>query len=246
MRIGISGACGKMGRRIAALAVKDPGIKISAALEKEASPEIGKDLGLVIGSGELGVKITSDPEKACQDIDCLVEFTLPAVTLEHLEICRRNGTPLVIGTTGLEAEGEKRIKRAAGEIPIVFSPNMAIGVNLLFNIAREIARVLGRGFSVKIDETHHIHKKDSPSGTAKMIARVIKETTGTDVPIEAFREGEVIGNHGVVFDGEYEKLEIRHDAKSRDVFAAGAIKAARFVSGKKAGLYSMADVLGLK
>jgi 4-hydroxy-tetrahydrodipicolinate reductase len=110
---------------------------------------------------------------------------------------------------------------------------------------RETARVLGRDFDIKVDETHHVHKKDSPSGTAKMIARVIKEASGKEVPIEAFREGEVIGNHGIVFDGEFENLEIRHDAKSRDVFAAGALEAAKFVAGKTPGLYSMTDVLGL-
>jgi 4-hydroxy-tetrahydrodipicolinate reductase len=153
---------------------------------------------------------------------------------------------LVIGTTGLDAEAEKAIREAAKTIPIVFSPNMAIGVNLLFNLVREGARVLGKDFRIKIDETHHVHKKDSPSGTAKMIAGIIKEASGVDAPVEAFREGEVIGNHGIVFDGEYEKLEIRHGAKSRDVFAAGAIKAAKFAAKKEAGLYSMADVLGLQ
>jgi len=246
LKIGISGACGKMGRRIADLAMKDPDIKVSAALEKEGSPEIGNDLGLVMEAGELGIKITSDAEKACRGVDCLVEFSSPAATLEHVEACSSSGVAMVIGTTGLDAEGEKKIRQAAEKIPVVFSPNMAVGVNLLFNIVREAARVLGHDFNVRIDETHHVHKKDSPSGTAKMIARAISEITGGDVPIEAFREGEVIGNHGVVFDGKYEKLEIRHDAKSRDVFAAGAIKAARFVSGRKTGLYSMADVLGLK
>ncbi|MFH1552317.1 MAG: 4-hydroxy-tetrahydrodipicolinate reductase [Candidatus Omnitrophota bacterium] len=246
VRIGISGACGKMGRRIAEVASKDLGVKISAAMEKSDIPEKGKDLGLVIGSAALGVEIVSDLEKVCDGIDCLIEFSLPEGTLEHLEICRKKGLAMVIGTTGLDAKDEDKIRQASSDIPIVFSPNMAVGVNLLFNIVREAARVLGRDFNVKIDETHHVHKKDSPSGTAKMIAKVITEASGADAPIEAFREGEVIGNHGIVFDGEYEKLEIRHDAKSRDVFAAGAVKAAKFAAGKSPGLYSMADVLGLK
>jgi len=152
----------------------------------------------------------------------------------------------VIGTTGIGAGGEKKIAEAAKEIPIVFSPNMAIGVNVLFNIVAEAARALGNaGFSIKVDETHHVHKKDSPSGTAKMIGRVIKEASGKDAPIKAFREGEVIGNHGIVFESEFETLEVRHDARTRDVFAAGALKAAAFVAGKEIGLYSMADVLGL-
>ena len=247
LRIGISGACGKMGRRIAEIAGKDPDVNISAALERNEASERGQDLGLVTGAGELGVTVVSDLEGVRKDIDCLIEFTLPAPTLEHLEICRREGIPMVIGTTGLDPEGEERIRKAADTIPVVFSPNMAVGVNLLFNIVREAARILGRSFSIRIDETHHVHKKDSPSGTAKMIARVVAEAAGVDPPpIEAFREGEVIGDHGIVFDGEYEKLEIRHSAKSRDVFAAGAVEAAKFVVGKPAGLYGMADVLGLE
>ncbi|MGB2600112.1 MAG: 4-hydroxy-tetrahydrodipicolinate reductase [Candidatus Omnitrophota bacterium] len=238
LRIGISGIAGKMGKRIADLASGDESIKIVSATEKDGNPVVGKE--------EYGVKVTSDTEGACRGIDCLIEFTLPEATLEHLEVCRKNGVPMVIGTTGIDEAGEEKIKEASKTIPIVFSPNMAAGVNLLFNIVKETARVLGKDFDIKIDETHHVHKKDSPSGTAKMIARKIKEASGVDTPIEAFREGEVIGNHGIIFDGKYEQLEIRHDAKSRDVFAAGALKAAEFVAGKDPGLYSMADVLGLK
>ncbi len=245
LKIGIGGACGKMGMRIAALAMKDPELMVAAALERDDCPETGKDLGLVIGAGDAGVTVVSDADEACGNIDCLIEFTLPGPTLEHVDVCKRKGVSMVIGTTGFDPEGEKKIKEAADSIPIVFSPNMAIGVNLLFNLVKEAARVLGRDFSIKVDETHHIHKKDSPSGTAKMIARVIKEASGIDVPVEAFREGEVIGNHGIVYEGEYETLEIRHDAKSRDVFASGALRAAMFLAGKEPGLYSMGDVLGL-
>jgi 4-hydroxy-tetrahydrodipicolinate reductase len=245
LRIGISGACGKMGKRIASLAGKDPEVEIAAALEVKNTPDKGKDLGEVLGSGAIGVKVSDDAGAVYKDLDCVIEFTLPGPTLENLEVCKKNGIPMVIGTTGIGAEGEAKIKEAASRIPVVFSPNMAIGVNLVFKIVKEAARVLGGSFDIKVDETHHVHKKDSPSGTAKMIAKVIKDASGKDAPVEAFREGEVIGNHGIIFDGEYENIEIRHDAKTRDVFAAGAIKAAKFVKGKKPGLYSMADVLGL-
>ncbi len=246
LRIGISGACGKMGRRIAEVSLKDPEAGISAALEEVGSPETGKDYGSVIGAEDLGITVTPDAEKAIDGIDCLIEFTFPGPTLEHLDICREKGVSMVIGTTGLDPDGEEKIREASRAIPVVFSPNMAVGVNLLFSIVREAARVLGHDFGMKIDETHHVHKKDSPSGTARMIARVVAEASGVDVPIEAFRKGEVIGNHRIVFENEYERLEIRHDAKSRDVFAAGAVKAAKFLVGKEPGLYSMADVLGLK
>ncbi|MGB2601222.1 MAG: 4-hydroxy-tetrahydrodipicolinate reductase [Candidatus Omnitrophota bacterium] len=237
VKIGVAGVCGKMGKRIADLAKKDPDIELASGLERDGDPSVGKE--------ENGVLVTADPGEACEGIDCLIDFTLPEPTLAHVEVCREKGVPMVIGTTGLDPKGEEKIRQAAESIPIVFSPNMAVGVNLLFNIVREAARVLGRDFDIKVDETHHVHKKDSPSGTAKMIAKVIKEASGKDAPVEAFREGEVIGNHGIVFDGEFENLEIRHDAKSRDVFAAGALEAAKFVAGKAPGLYSMADVLGL-
>lgn len=247
LKIGISGACGKMGKRIAALALKEKDLKVAACLEDAKAPDAGKDYGLVIGEKELGVIVTSDLEKIAKEIDCLIDFTLPLPTLEHVEVCRKNSLAMVIGTTGIDLRGEEKIKEASKEIPIVFSPNMAIGVNVLFKIVSEAARALGSDFTVKVDETHHVHKKDSPSGTAKMIAKVISEASGRETPpIEAFREGEVIGNHGIVFESSYENLEIRHDAKSRDVFAAGALKAAEFIIGKSPGLYSMADVLGLK
>ncbi|MBD3426315.1 MAG: 4-hydroxy-tetrahydrodipicolinate reductase [Candidatus Omnitrophica bacterium] len=237
LKIGIAGICGKMGMRIADLAISDGGIKIASGLEHAECQSVGKQVK--------GVVVTASAEEACQGVECLIDFTLPGPTLEHLEVCRKTGVSMVIGTTGIDTEGEKKISEAAGEIPIVFSPNMAVGVNLFFKIVREAARVLGGDFDIKIDETHHIHKKDSPSGTAKMIAKIVKEASGKEPPVEAFREGEVIGNHGIEFDGEYENLQIRHDAKSRDVFASGALRAAKFLRGKEPGLYTMADVLGL-
>ncbi len=245
IRIGICGVCGKMGTRIAGLAVREQDFEIVSALENEGHPAIGKDVGDVLGLGKLGIKVLSVMEEVPADIDCVINFTLAGAALEHVRQCVDNGIPMVIGTTGFDPDGENTIMEASEKIPIVFSPNMAMGVNLLFDLVRRAASVLGPGFSIKVDETHHVHKKDSPSGTARMIARIIKDACGKDVGVKAIRKGEVIGEHGVVFDGEYEVLEIRHKARSRDVFAAGALKAARFASGRKPGLYSMADVLGL-
>lgn len=153
---------------------------------------------------------------------------------------------MVIGTTGFDTAGEAGIREASSRIPIVFSPNMAVGVNMVFKMVAEAARVLGKNFSISIDETHHVHKKDSPSGTARMIAGVVDSSCGIKPEIKAFREGEVVGNHGIVFDGEFERIEIRHEAKTRDVFASGALEAAMFIKNKPAGLYDMADVLALK
>jgi len=243
--IGIAGACGKMGKMIAGIALKDSEVKIGLALERADCPQAGKDLGEVLGSGVLDVAVSSDV-KNVKDAGCIIDFTLPEPTLGHVKACVEAGVPMVIGTTGFTPEGEAAIKKASERIPIVFSPNMAAGVNILFKIVAEAAKALGPDFDIKVDETHHVHKKDSPSGTAKMIARVIRESSGKDVPIEAFREGEVIGNHGIVFEGKFETLEIRHDAKSREAFAAGAVKAAKFLAGKRPGLYSMFDVLGIE
>ncbi|MDP8259315.1 MAG: 4-hydroxy-tetrahydrodipicolinate reductase [Candidatus Aadella gelida] len=246
MIIGIAGACGKMGKMTARQVCLDPEVEGFSALERKDSPDIGKNMKDVLGEEKCPeVKVSSDIADIFGKADCLIDFTLPEPTMEHLKVCKGEGLPMVICATGLGKDEEEEIKEASKVIPIVFSPNMSIGVNLVFKIVKEMAAVLGRDFDIKVDETHHVHKKDSPSGTAKMIAQKIKESTGRDVPVEAFREGEVIGNHGIVFDGEYENIEIRHDAKSRDVFAKGAIKAAKFVAGKAPGLYTMADVLGL-
>ena len=242
IRIGISGIAGRMGQRIAYLTLKDKDLEVKAALERENHDMINSEI--CIGE-DYHLLVSSDLEAVSGYLDCFIEFTFPEPTLKHLEICKEKGVPMVIGTTAINEEGEKKIKEASKKIPIVYSPNMSIGVNMLFKLVSEAARVLAEDFSIKVDETHHIHKKDSPSGTAKMIAKVIKEASGKDVPIEAFREGEVAGNHGVLFESEFETLEVRHDAKNRDVFASGALRAAKFVAGKKPGLYSMFDVLGL-
>lgn len=244
VRIGIAGACGRMGGRIAALAIKDKDLEISGAFDIKDNPRTGKDLGEVIGLEPMGLAVASDLEDTGK-LDCLIDFTLPGPTMEHVRSCAEKGLPMVIGTTGIDAAGEEKIRQAAEKIPIVFSPNMSVGVNLLFKIVGEAARVLGKTFDIKVDETHHVHKKDSPSGTAKMIGRVIKDSSGVDAPIEAFREGEVVGNHGIIFDSVFETLEIRHNAKSRDVFAAGALEAAKYIFNKEPGLYNMADVLDI-
>jgi len=245
-RIAICGAAGKMGLRIAALALKDKKIKIAAALERPGHPMIGRSLREIVDLPGADVVITSDPDNAAKLADCMIDFTFPEPTMEHLASCLKCKTAMVIGSTGLSLADEKKIKKASAKIPIVFSPNMAIGVNLVFELVAKAAGTLSPDFSIRIDETHHVHKKDSPSGTAKMIARVMKEASGVDAPIKAFREGEVVGNHGIIFESDFETIEIRHDAKSRDVFVAGALKAAKFLYGKKKGFFSMAQVLGLK
>ncbi|MDD5488102.1 MAG: 4-hydroxy-tetrahydrodipicolinate reductase [Candidatus Omnitrophica bacterium] len=246
IKVGISGICGRMGRRIAAMCMEDPEVEISAGIESADSDSIGADIGEVLGTDRTGVMVTSDIDEACGKVDCIIEFTFPGPTLDHLEAARRAGVAIVIGTTAMDAGSEEKIRSAASDIPVVYSPNMSVGVNLLFKMIAEAAKALGAISDISIDETHHVHKKDSPSGTAKMMAKIVSDVVGKKVQVEAFREGEVVGNHGIIFDTPYETLEIRHDAKTRDVFVAGAIEAVKFVKGKAPGLYNMADVLGLK
>ena len=245
LKIGIFGVCGKMGKMIAELAEKDEQIALVSAMERKGHSLIDRDLGELLGGGHVGTKISDNIDEVLESVECMIDFTLPDPTIEHLEACVEKNVPIVIGTTGFTSEQEKLILEASRSISMVFSPNMAVGVNLLFNIVSEAARVLGHTFDIKVDETHHIHKKDSPSGTAKMIAKIIAETCGKDPEVEAFREGEVIGNHGICYDGEFETLEIRHNAKTRNVFASGAITAAKYAATKIPGLYTMSDVLGL-
>jgi len=176
----------------------------------------------------------------------LIEFTTPEATLEHLAIALKHKKAMVIGTTAIDSAGVKEITEASKKIPIVYSPNMSVGVNLLFRLTRESAGVL-KDCSVSMTEAHHKHKKDAPSGTSKRLAQIIREAAKKeDIPIESIREGEIIGDHTVFFDGEFERLELTHRAKSRDVFASGALLAAKFASRKKKGLFNMQDVLGTR
>jgi 4-hydroxy-tetrahydrodipicolinate reductase len=223
MKICVSGSKGKMGMRIIELAKDD------AALELVGSFDVGEDSEI--------------PMAMC---DCLIEFTSPEATMEHLAACERLGKAMVIGTTGLSDADRLTIEAASKKIPIVFSPNMSVGVNLLFKMVADAAKALGREYHVEIVEAHHTEKKDSPSGTAKEIARIVKECNGDGhVPIESIREDEIVGEHTITFDSSVDTIEITHSAKTRDIFAKGALKAAKFTAGKSSGFFSMKDVLAL-
>lgn len=225
IKLAIAGSNGRVGKSIIALAAKEKDIKITAKFDigNDAEPEI----------------------KKC---DVLVEFTTPQATMEHLAIAEKLKKGMVIGTTGLAQNENDAIKKASKNIPIVMSPNMSVGVNLLFKLCQDAARTLPKKYKISIKEVHHVHKKDSPSGTAKRLADVVaaeRKISAGEIPIEAVREGEVVGEHKIVFDSEVETLELFHSAKTRDMFAEGAIKAAKFLADKKSGLYSMRDVLGI-
>jgi 4-hydroxy-tetrahydrodipicolinate reductase len=213
-----------MGSRIIALAKED------------------KDVHL---SGEFDI-IEENPEAFIEGCDSLIEFTSPEATLEHLDICVKHKKAIVVGTTGLSGADIEKIKDASAGIPVILSPNMSVGVNLLFRMINEAAKSLGAGYEIQIVEAHHTEKKDAPSGTAKEMARIVKEhKKDIDVPIESIREGDIVGEHTITFESDVDVIEITHSAKTRDIFAKGALHAAKWLAGKKPGLYTMKDVLGL-
>lgn len=235
IKLAVSGCQGRMGLRIVHLAQEDPEFKIVALLEKENHPAT---------SGQIGkVGISSDP-KTLKGADVLIEFTSPEATINHLEFCKKFGVKMVIGTTGLGPEEKKQIAEASKKIAIVASSNMSVGVNILFGLARTLAQRTKNDYKVKIIEAHHIHKKDAPSGTAKTLAQFIEQSSGEKISnIESVREGEIIGDHKVIFESDVDTITISHSAKTRDIFAKGSLVAAKFLQTKKNGLFSMEDVL---
>lgn len=225
IKIAVSGSKGRMGARIIKLIQEDPSAELAG-----------------------GFDIKDDPMPVIKASDVLIEFTSPEATLKNLGIAKKLGKAMVIGTTGINEKTLELIKDASSKIPVVFSPNMSVGVNLLFNLTGKAASILNDTYTPSISETHHVHKKDAPSGTAKKLQAIIadaRKTAAGDIKTESLREGEVVGDHTIVFDGAEETLEIKHHAKSRDVFARGAVVAAKFAAGKTKGLFSMNEVLGI-
>jgi 4-hydroxy-tetrahydrodipicolinate reductase len=234
IKLGIAGVCGRMGRRIFELAQLNKDFEINLALEKKGTPVIGKDLGKL--------KISSSPDGLFL-IDVFVDFTTPEATETNLDYVAKYKKAAVIGTTGLNDSQLKKIEEVSKVVPIVFSPNMSVGVNVLFSILPEIAKRLGSDYSIEIVEAHHKAKKDAPSGTAKKFGQILADTIKREIPIHAIRLGDIVGDHTIIFCGNSERIEIKHQAHSRDLFALGALKAAKWVFGKPVGLYSMQDVL---
>jgi 4-hydroxy-tetrahydrodipicolinate reductase len=234
IKLGIAGVCGKMGRRIFELASADKGFEITFALEKKGTPMIGKELGkLKISSTQDGLFL----------VDVFIDFTTPEATEANLDYVARHKKALVLGTTGLSEAQINKVEEVAKIVPVVFSPNMSVGVNVLFSLLPEIAKKLGPDYNIEIIEAHHKAKKDAPSGTAKKFAQILADAARKEIPTHAIRLGDIVGDHTIIFCGNSERIEIKHQAHSRDLFALGALKAAKWVMGKPAGLYSMQDVL---
>jgi 4-hydroxy-tetrahydrodipicolinate reductase len=234
IKLGIAGVCGRMGRRIFELASQDKDFELNLALEKKGTPAIGRDIGkLKISSSSDGLFL----------VDVFIDFTTPEATEINLDYAAKYKKALVLGTTGLSQAQLKKVEEVSGVIPVVFSVNMSVGVNTLFSVLPEIAKKLGPDYSIEIVEAHHKAKKDAPSGTAKEFSRILTEATRREIPVHSVRLGDIVGDHTVIFCGNSERVEIKHQAHSRDLFAQGALKAAKWVFGKPAGLYSMQDVL---
>ncbi|MFC1807407.1 4-hydroxy-tetrahydrodipicolinate reductase [Candidatus Omnitrophota bacterium] len=263
IKITIVGCCGRMGMRIASLASEDNEIKIAGAVEIKGSPNIGKNLGDIIGLPKIDVKINDDLKRAVGDSDVIIDFTKPTVTLTSLSVARELKIPIVIGTTGITDEELRVIKSASSSIPVLYSSNMSVGVNLLFKIVPEMAKALGQDYDIEIVEAHHNKKKDAPSGTAMTLAEQIAQARDLrlkdsvlygregnvgqrpkdQIGVHAVRGGGIVGDHTVYFVGANERIEITHRAHSRDIFAQGALVAAKYIADKSPGLYNMQNAI---
>jgi len=255
VKLGVTGAGGRMGRTLVEAIQADRDLRLTAALEAAGSPALGSEVA--------GVRIAADVAAAVAACDVLIDFTRPDGTLKHLEACLARSRAIVIGTTGFSETQLKSIREAAKKIPVCLSPNFAVGVNVLFKTVEEAARALGADYDVEIIEAHHRHKVDAPSGTALKLGEVISSVlkkkdfvsgregeTGErprgQIGFHAIRGGDIVGEHTVVFAGTGERLELTVRSQSRMTYAAGAVRAAKWLAKKPAGLYDMFDVLGLK
>ncbi len=236
IKLAVAGCQGRMGKRITELALQNKEIKIVALIERPDCPDLPESVG--------GVKISTDIN-AIKGADVLIDFTVPQATMVNIQTCLKYRVRMVIGTTGLTAEQDAEIIEVSRKLGIVRSSNMSVGVNVLFGLLRKMAEAL-KGYDISITETHHIHKKDAPSGTAKTMGEIIQNAGQMQpIPIESIREGEVIGYHKVIFKGVVDTIEISHNANTRDMFAEGALVAAKFVAYKDNGLYNMQEVMGV-
>ncbi|MBL8643168.1 MAG: 4-hydroxy-tetrahydrodipicolinate reductase [Rhodospirillaceae bacterium] len=263
-KIGIVGCAGRMGRMLVQEVLATPGAVLSGGTEP-AGPLVGTDIGLLVGAKTIGVPVGSDAAQLFAACDAVIDFTVPAATLYHASLAAKTGKVLVIGTTGLGADVLAAIETAAKSAPLVYAPNFSIGVNVLFALTEKLSSTLGPDYDIDILEMHHRHKVDAPSGTALglgeaaargrkvKLADVARRTRDGQVGARAqgeigfatLRGGDVVGDHTVIFAADGERVELTHKASSRGVFAKGAVRAALWARGRKAGLYSMRDVLGL-
>ncbi|MBI5446015.1 MAG: 4-hydroxy-tetrahydrodipicolinate reductase [Deltaproteobacteria bacterium] len=266
IRVAVTGAAGRMGREIIRVVSETEGVTLAGAVERPGHPAVGEDAGNVGGLGSLGVRIAQGLEAVLPTSEVVIDFTTPAASLEHAEAVRQAGRAIVIGSTGFTAEQKEAVRRTSVGARVFLAPNMSVGVNVLFKVVGDVARLLGDGYDVEILETHHRFKKDAPSGTALGLAEAVARALGRDldadavygrrgmpgerrsneIGIHAIRSGDVVGDHTVLFGGLGERIEITHKASSRETFARGAVRAAAWLPSQPPGLYDMMDLLGLR
>ncbi len=264
LNLAIAGAGGRMGRMLLDAAAQS-GVAVSGALEHSASPLLGRDAGELSDHAK-GISITSDLVAGLTNAHVLIDFTRPEGTLQHLAACRKHGVNMVIGTTGFTAEQKHQIEAGAKDIAIVFAANMSLGMNVLVKLVEMATRALHEQYDIEIIEAHHKLKVDAPSGTALMLGEAAAKATGKSlddigvfgrhgvigerkpgsIGFSTIRGGDIIGDHTVMYAGTGERIEIAHKSSSRATYAQGAMRAARFLQGRKSGLFDMQDVLGLK
>ena len=262
----VAGAGGRTAGRIIHMIRQSEDVTLAGAFERPDHPGVNQDVGYVAGLGETGIQVTGSLEEIIDQGDVLIDFTTPEATLENIRMASPRGLSMVVGTTGITGDGLKEFIELTKGIRCVMAPNMIVGVNVMFRIAGEMAKILGKDYDIEIMETHHRLKKDAPSGTAIRLAQVLADSVNRDlekvavyerrgmigqrtdeeIGIQTWRAGDITGEHTVMFGGIGERLELTHRAHNRDNFARGALRAALWVVNQPAGLYDMQDVLGLK
>lgn len=265
MKIAIAGATGRMGKMLIEAVLNTPDAQLVGALEHTGSTQVGEDAGAFLGK-KTGVTITADIAAALSGAEYLIDFTRPEGTMAHLAVAQKTGSKMIIGTTGLNAEQLDSLKIASKNLAIVFAPNMSVGVNVTFKLLEVAAKMLSEGYDIEVIEAHHRHKVDAPSGTALRMGEVIAEALGEkldevavfareghtgerkqgSIGFATIRGGDIVGDHTVLFAGEGERIEISHKSSSRQSYAQGSLRAARFLQKQATGLFDMQDVLGLR
>jgi 4-hydroxy-tetrahydrodipicolinate reductase len=264
INLAIAGASGRMGRAIIRQSTETTGVKVTAAMERTGSPNLGQDAGLCAGIEEIGVKIADTLD--LQGFDVMLDFTTPKATMEHAKLCSNSGKALMTGTTGLTSEQKQQLQEIAKDIPVVLAANTSVGINLCVALLEIASRVIGDFTDIEVIEAHHRHKVDAPSGTALLLGETVANALGKSLPedgvfcreghtgerptgsigFSAIRGGDIAGEHTVMFIGESERVEITHRATDRRIFAQGALRAAQWLVTQRAGFYNMQDVLGLR
>jgi 4-hydroxy-tetrahydrodipicolinate reductase len=262
----VAGAAGRMGCRLVALIRESSVLTLAGATEGKGHHAVGGDAGEIAGCGRAGIPITDDLGALLDRGEVVVDFSAPEATLHHLRTVAQRKRAMVIGTTGFSTPQLEELKSLACRVPFVLSPNMSVGVNLIYKVIGEMAKTLGEDYDIEVIEAHHRLKKDAPSGTALKIAEVLAKAVSRDldqvgvyarkgligerkkgeIGIQTIRAGDIVGDHTILFGGMGERIEVTHRASSRDTFAGGALRAARWVVQQPPGLYDMLDVLSLR